>query len=109
MKWILSLSLLMLSSLAQAEVSQDQVGEMLKQMVKENVISEEEAKKAVLKMKTMNAAEWSTLNGKASTVAASRKPASTDAIKEAKGKDLDGAQFRQIQDDIKNIMPQYQE
>jgi hypothetical protein len=96
-------------SSAMAEVGREQVDEMLKQMVKENVISEIEAKKASLKMKSMSDSEWSGLNAKAASMAASRKPASLgETIKDTKTQDLDGAQFKQIQDDIHKMMPDHQ-
>jgi hypothetical protein len=93
-----------------AQVSQEQVEQMLGQMVKENVISAQEAEKAKIKMNSMNSQEWSSLNQKASDMAASssRAPASVDgvqAIKQFKSRDLDKAQFKQIEDDIKKMSP----
>jgi len=106
---ILFLSLL-IGEKSFAQASQEQVEQMLSQMVKENVISAQEAEKAKIKMNSMNSQEWSSLNQKASDIASSssRAPASVDgvqAIKQFKSKDLDKAQFKQIEDDIKKMSP----
>lgn len=107
MKCFLTLIFLMSSTLALAEVSPAEVSDMLQQMVKENVISAEEAEKAKIKMKTMNTDQWSQINVKAVTVAANRTPASVSShsIAEVKNVDLDGAQFKAIQEDIGKILP----
>lgn len=107
MKWFFSLALLFSLSVAQAQVSQDQVGEMLDQMVQQNMISAEEAFKAKLRMKNMNNQEWTKMNTQAAALAASRGPASVRPIEEASGSDLDGQQFQQIKEDIRKIMPSY--
>lgn len=106
MKWMYVFSLLMFASLTNAEVSQNDVSGMLDKMVKEGTISAVEAEKAKLKMKSMNGSEWSSMNSTAEKVAASRRPAS---IQETKSTDLDKAQFNQIEDDIKNMMPDHQD
>ena len=71
--------------------------------------TQEEAEKAKAKMKGMNGDEWATVNSTAAKIAANRSPASVGAIQEVKSKDLDGAQMKQIQDDIKKIMPEFKE
>lgn len=103
--------IVMLFSLsAFAEVSQEHVTSMLDQMVKENVISQEEAEKAKFKMKNMSPSQWEQINQTAASVAA-RAPASvspsSNNIQEVNKIDLDGAQFKQIQEDIKKIMPEH--
>lgn len=112
MKWLLSFSLLITFSTAEAEVSHEHVDDMLKQMVRENVISAEEAEKARIRMRSMSSDQWSSINKQAATIAA-RSPASVvpsqNRIEEVKGIDLDGAQFKQIQDEMKKIVPQYKD
>jgi hypothetical protein len=91
-----------------AEVSRQEVGEMLERMVQENVISAQEAQKAKIKMKYMNSQQWSEINQEASASSFSRKPASVGAggFKKSKTLDLEGVQLKQIQDDLKNIVPE---
>jgi hypothetical protein len=113
-KWLLTLSVsfFVMIPMAQAEVSPEQVESMLQQMVTENVISAEEAEKAKVKMKAMKPDQWAQINKQAATVAAARGPASvpsSNSISEVKNIDLDGAQFKQIQDDIKKIIPEFKE
>lgn len=112
MKWLLTLSFLMSMSLAQAEVSHDHVESMLKQMVRENVISAQEAEKAKLRMKSMTPEQWTAINSQAAKVAA-RSPASVtpsnNKIEEVHGIDLDGAQFKAIQNEVRKIVPQYKD
>lgn len=99
-------------SLAQAEVSHDHVESMLKQMVRENVISAQEAEKAKLRMKSMTPEQWTAINAQAAKVAA-RSPASVtpsnNKIEEVHGIDLDGAQFKAIQSEVRKIVPQYKD
>lgn len=111
MKWFLSVFLF--TSLAvQAEVSPEHVESMLQQMVRENVISPEEAEKAKIRMKAMTPDQWSAINKQAAKVAA-RTPASVTSsqnkIEEVNSIDLDGAQFKAIQSEVKKIMPQYKD
>lgn len=112
MKFLLITSFLMITSLVQADVAPEHVESMLEQMVRENVISKEEAEKAKVRMRTMNKEQWSAINQQARTIAA-RSPASVapsgNNIEEVKNIDLNGAQFKQIQDDIKKIMPEYRD
>lgn len=110
MKWLLTLSFLFSFSL-HAEVSPEQVDQMIDQMVSNNVISKTEAEKAKIKMRSMSSHQWSQINEEAAKVAA-RSPASVNTpsenkIEEVKGIDLDSAQFKQIQSDIGKIVPQY--
>lgn len=111
MKWFLSV-LLFTSLSVQAEVSPEHVESMLQQMVRENVISPEEAEKAKIRMKNMTPDQWSAINKQAAKVAA-RSPASVTSsqnrIEEVNSIDLDGAQFKAIQNEVKKIMPQYQD
>lgn len=95
-----------------ADVTPDQVNSMLDQMVRENVISKEEADKARIRMKTMNNEQWSAINQQASK-AAGRNPASVvpseNKIEEVNNIDLDSAQFKQIQSDMKKIVPDFKD
>lgn len=110
MKWIFSFVFLFSFQL-KADVSHERVSEMLDQMVKENVISKEEADKARIRMKNISPEQWGQINAKASQIAA-RSPASVlepsnNRIQEVNKIDLDGAQFKQIQEDMKKIVPEY--
>ena len=109
MKFLLSTFILLFASATIAEVSPEHVSQMLDQMVKENTISPEEAEKAKIRMRSMNQEQWTAINQKATSIAATRGPASVSGnkIKEVHNIDLDGAQFKQIQDDIKKIVPEY--
>ncbi|MGE3611308.1 MAG: hypothetical protein AB7I27_17070 [Bacteriovoracaceae bacterium] len=111
MKFILLISLMAVSS-SFADVTPDQVNSMLDQMVRENVISKEEADKARIRMKTMNNEQWSAINQQASK-AAGRNPASVvpseNKIEEVNNIDLDSAQFKQIQSDMKKIVPDFKD
>ena len=112
MKAIFGSILLVFSLTTKSEVNPGHVESMLDQMVKENVISKEEAEKAKFRMKSMNKEQWSQINQKARDLAG-RMPASAqpsqNKIEEVHGIDLDGAQFKQIQDDMKKIMPEYRD
>jgi membrane peptidoglycan carboxypeptidase len=112
MKVILGSVFFILSLTIRAEVNPGHVESMLDQMVRENVISKEEAEKAKFRMKSMNKEQWSQINQKAKELA-NRMPASVEPsknkIEEVHGIDLDGAQFKQIQDDMKKIMPEYRD
>lgn len=92
-----------------AEVSRNNVSEMIDQMVAKNVISKEEAAKAKAKLGTLNADQWKQINDQAKVIAsrtpASLNPSSANRIEEVQGLDLDGAQFKQIQKDIGTIVP----
>lgn len=105
MKCLVFLTLLFSISTAIAEVSPEEVNVMLDQMVKDNVISATEAEKAKVKMKTMTTHQWSDINQTATKVA-SRSPASVSSqLIDVNKIDLDGAQFKQIQQDIEKIVP----
>jgi flagellar basal body rod protein FlgB len=110
MKKILGLTFLFLvSNPIYSDVSPDHVEEMLAQMVRENVISKEEAEKAKVRMHNMTPDQWSTVNKQAAAQAA-RSPASVDSqnkIEDVNKVDLDGEQFKQIQNDLKKIIPNY--
>ena len=112
MKWIMSVLILTSMPFAHADVAPEDVDAMLQQMVRENVISAQEAEKAKIRMKSMNSDQWSSINKQAATVAA-RTPASVtpsqNKIEEVQGIDLDGAQFKAIQNEVKKIVPQYQD
>ncbi len=108
MKFTLLSILLAFSFSTAAEVSHSEVESMLNQMVKENVISATEAEKAKIKLKHISPDEWKQINNTAQEVAA-RSPASvmpsSNDITEVHKVDLDGAQFKQIQEEIKRIVP----
>lgn len=110
MKWFLALSLVAFVSTVEAEVAPEHVESMLQQMVRENVISATEAEKAKLRMKALTPEQWTALNAQASKVAM-RTPASVtpsqNKIEEVQGVDLDGAQFKAIQSEVRKIVPQY--
>lgn len=112
MKWFLTLSLCLTTTLVKAEVAQEHVETMLQQMVRENVISATEAEKAKLRMKALTPEQWTALNQQANQVAM-RTPASVtpsqNKIEEVHGIDLDGAQFKAIQNEVRKIVPQYQD
>lgn len=106
MKWLLSICFLFTLS-AQAEVSSAHIIEMIDQMVTNNVISKDEAEKTKVRMQNITPEHWKMVNSQA-TKFATRLPASTRAseniIEEVKDIDLDGAQFLQIQNDLKKII-----
>lgn len=112
MKLLLTLTLFLSATTVKADVAPEHVESMLQQMVRENVISAQEAEKAKLRMKSMSPEQWSAINKQAATVAA-RSPASvkpsSNKIEEVHGIDLDGAQFKAIQSEVKKIVPQYQD
>ncbi len=109
MKRIMVLSLLLSLNL-QAQVSPEHVSQMIDQMVRENVISREEAEKAKGRMKALSKDQWNQINAQASSIAA-RSPASVEMsenkIEEVNKIDLDSAQFKQIQSDMSKIVPQH--
>lgn len=111
MKWIASV-LLLTSFSVSAQVAPEHVESMLQQMVRENVISPAEAEKAKIRMRSMSPDQWAQINHKAQKVAA-RMPASTvpsqNTIEEVNSIDLDGAQFKTIQNEVKKIMPEYRD
>ncbi len=112
MKTFLAFSLLVMNiNFATADVSPEHVVDMLSQMVRENVISKEEAEKAKARLGAMNPEQWKKINEQAASYA-SRMPASVNAqssnkIENVHGVDLDGEQFRQIQNDMRKIAPSY--
>lgn len=112
MKWLMTFTLLTTFAYAQSNVDPVHVETMLQQMVRENVISAEEAEKAKIRMKTMTPDQWSAINSQAAKVAA-RSPASVtpsqNKIEEVNGIDLDGAQFKAIQSEARKIVPQYKD
>jgi hypothetical protein len=112
MKWFLTLSLCLTTTFVKAEVAPEHVESMLQQMVRENVISATEAEKAKLRMKALTPEQWTALNQQANKVAM-RTPASVtpseNKIEEVHGIDLDGAQFKAIQNEARKIVPQYQD
>lgn len=110
MKKILSLCLLAFTASLWAEVNPAHVSDMLDQMVRENVISAQEAEKAKYRLKNMSKDQWSAINANANKIA-SRTPASVsqNKIEEVRGIDLDGAQFKEIQNEVRKIAPQYQD
>lgn len=110
MKWMLSIMFLLSITHIKAQVAPEQVEDMLQQMVRENVISATEAEKAKLRMKSLSPIQWAQLNHSAAKVAA-RTPASVtpsgNKIEEVHAIDLDGAQFKAIQNEVRKIVPQY--
>jgi hypothetical protein len=113
MKFIFTLTILFTFTAAHAQVAPEHVESMLQQMVRENVISPVEAEKAKLRMKSMSPDQWSAINKQAATVAAARSPASVtpsnNKIEEVHGIDLDGAQFKEIQNEVRKIVPEYRD
>lgn len=112
MKWLMTLMILVTVQ-SKAEVSHSHVESMIDQMVTKKVISAEEAAKAKLRMKSMSPDQWSQINQEANKIAA-RSPASAQTtsnnqIHEVKSIDLDSAQFKQIQEDVGKIVPQYKD
>jgi hypothetical protein len=112
MKWMISI-LVLASFTANAEVSPEHVESMLQQMVRENVISASEAEKAKFRMKSLSPEQWSEINKNAAKVA-TRMPASAmmpsnNKIEEVNSIDLDGAQFKAIQSEVKKIIPEYRD
>jgi hypothetical protein len=109
MKWLMAW-FVVVSFSVKAEVAPEHVESMLQQMVRENVISPVEAEKTKLRIRGMNSDQWTAINKKAA-VLAQRLPASFTAsnnrIEEVNGIDLDGAQFKEIQDEMKKIVPDY--
>jgi hypothetical protein len=112
MKWILTVMSFIFISGARADVDQKRVEQMLEQMVRENVISQTEAEKVKIRMKGMTTSQWSDINSKAKAIAA-RSPASVspseNKIEEVHSIDLDGAQFKEIESEMKKILPRYQD
>lgn len=113
MKFLFTVAILFTFSAAQAEVAPEHVDSMLQQMVRENVISQVEAEKAKIRMRAMSPDQWSAINKQAATVAAARTPASVtpsnNKIEEVHGIDLDGAQFKEIQNEVRKIVPEYRD
>lgn len=111
MKWIAAFTIALSMTTAFAEISHERVEVMLDQMVKENVISALEAEKAKIRMKSMSPDQWTSLNKEATKVAArtpaSENPPSENKIEEIHKVDLDGAQFKAIQSEVKKILPQF--
>ena len=109
MKFAIFSLMISFSTLSLAEVSRNNVSEMIDQMVAKDVISKEEAAKAKAKLGALNADQWKQINDQAKVIAArtpaSLNPSSANRIEEVQGLDLDGAQFKQIQKDIGKIVP----
>lgn len=97
---ILLLAFVLLSTTAFAEVSRDEAGMMIDQMVKSNMISEEEGQKAKVRLMSMSGQDWSALNQDAAEKA-NRMPASAPV----ETSDLNSEQFLAIQNDLKAIAP----
>jgi hypothetical protein len=112
MKKFLSVLLVTVAATAAAEVSPEHVESMLQQMVRENVISPTAAEKARLRMKSLSSEQWSEINKKAAAVAA-RSPASLtpsqNKIEEVHSVDLDGKQFKEIQNEMRKIVPEFRD
>lgn len=109
MKWS-TLLFALLSFHSLAEVDPSHVESMLDQMVQQNVVSKEEAQKAKIRLRSMNKDQWTEINRQAQSHAA-RMPASAseNKIQEVNRIDLDGDQFKQIQNDLKKIVPEYKD
>lgn len=113
MKKLFSIILLTSSLYSFADVSPQHVDDMLKQMVAEKVISADEAERAKVRLKGLSPEQWKQIKT-AGEQAAARSPASAavaseNKIQEVQGMDLDGAQFKQIQNDLRKIVPQAQD
>jgi hypothetical protein len=112
MKWFVALGLFY-SFNSMAEVSAEHITSMLDQMVRENVISREEAEKAKLRLKSLDKNQWDQINAQTSKISqrspASVKTDSQNKIEEVNKIDLDSAQFKQIQNDMSKIIPQYKD
>jgi hypothetical protein len=112
MKWLFSICLIFSFSHLKAEVGPGHIDHMLDQMVRDNVISATEAEKAKVRMKITSPEQWKAINHQATAIA-SRSPASFspshNKIQEVHGIDLDGAQFKTIQNELKRIAPHYRD
>jgi membrane peptidoglycan carboxypeptidase len=114
MKYFAFISLgLLISQGLRSEVSPAHVSSMLDQMVEQKVISKAEAEKAKARMMNLSSEQWTAINKQAEGIA-KRSPASANVqsenkIEEVKGIDLDSAQFKQIQNDIGKIVPEYKD
>ena len=111
-KWLLSIFVFVGATSVSAEVTPGHVESMLDQMVRENVISKQEAEKARGRMKSLTPKQWSEIN-KQSAIMAERSPASVtqsnNKIEEVNNIDLDGAQFNAIESEMKRIIPESRE
>jgi hypothetical protein len=112
MGWFLSVLMFIGVTSLSAQVTQSHVESMLDQMVRENVISKEEAEKARGRLKTLTPNQWSEIN-KQTAIMAERSPASVapsnNKIEEVNNIDLDGAQFKAIETEMKRIIPESRE
>lgn len=102
MRTLLFLFLVSASTAFAGEVSREEASKIIDEMVKSNMISASEASKAKLRLKTMNATEWTNLNKDAEEKAAeytSRAPASVPTP------DLEAEQYSAIENDLKKIAP----
>ena len=99
MKFIALFIVIITATSAFGDVSKENVETMLNQMVKEEVISAKEAEKARIRLHSINNKQWKMMNSDAHKVAA-RGPASI-----SESGDLHSAQFKQIQDDVKKLVP----
>jgi hypothetical protein len=112
MRKLLCLTVL-LSLPALAQVNEAHVESMLQQMVRENVISAEEAQKAKGRLKSITPEQWQQISATTAKhhgrVPASENKASQNKIENVNEIDLDGQQFQAIQNDLRKIVPQYQD
>jgi hypothetical protein len=109
MKYLFYIMIICSFSSLGAQVTPAHVESMLAQMVKENVISKTEADKVRAKVSTMTSEKWNQINKKASSIAArspSSEISSNNKIEEVKSIDLDGAQFKTIQNEMNRIIPE---
>ena len=95
-----------------AEVVSEDIEKMVNQMVEKNIIDAQEAKKIKTRIQTISSDQWKQINKKTNEMAgrmpASKTP-SQNRIEEVKTIDLDGKQFQEIQNQLRMIVPQYQD
>lgn len=100
---ILLFALLVFSTSAMAEVSRDEAAKVIDNMVKQNLISAEEAEKAKARLRNMSSTEWASINKTAEEKAA-RMPASIN-VGDPSSADLSEEQLSAIENDLKAITP----
>ncbi len=107
MRYLLTLLLLGSFSAFAEEVSRETAAAVIDEMVRTNTISAEEAKKAKVRLQSMNTDEWNKLNADANAQAA-RMPASVPE-EAPSNEDISHEQFQTIQADLANIAPHYKQ
>ena len=116
MKKILTATLVF-SFQIKAQVSPGHVEDMLDQMVKKDVITRAEAEKVRKRLESISPEQWTKINEIATKPQHARSPASDpkapkfsdNKIEDVNHIDLDGPQFKAIQKDLSNIVPQHKD